>query len=166
MIDTELLQGFKEESNALVGELKSVVEKLEAPVPEFPTALFQEFSQKIDRIMGAAKTLSVEDPSHQGLRRIGAIAELCKYIGYKAAEQKQPKIVPIVAAFWSDVIGVTEDLLRSLEDETKTAQITQDFAPILGRRLEWLKKKVLPTSPTSGNASQTEIDRLLSTLLK
>lgn len=166
MIDAELAQGFKEESLSLTKELKGVVERLETPSSEFPAALLQEFSQKIDRIMGAAKTLSLEAPEHQGLRRIATFAEICKYIGYKVAEQKQVKIIPIVAAFWSDVLAATEDLLAAFEDESKAAQITRDFVPVLTKRLEWLKGKVASAAQGSATATQAEIDKLVAGLLK
>lgn len=163
MIDAELLQGFKEESTGILNELKAVIEKLEDVTTEFPVALMQDFSQKIDRIMGAAKTIAMEDPSHLGLQRISALAELCKHIGYKAAEQKELKLVPIFTAFWSDVITITEDLIGALSDATKTAEVTSNFTPVLLRRLEWLKKKVVLPNAQSGNTQQ-EIDRLIASL--
>jgi hypothetical protein len=168
MLDSEMLQAFREESAGILSELKSVLETLEAPSTDFPAQSLQDFSQKIDRIMGAAKTFSLEAPEHQGLRNIGTLAELCKHIGYKAAEQKQPKLLPIFVAFWSDVIAVTEDLLASLEDEAKAARLTRDFAPVLVRRLEWLKNKVTPAAGSQGGAAsaQSQIDELVASLLK
>ncbi len=168
MIDNDMLLAFREESLSIFTELKNIIDMLNDSYTEFPMQLLQDFSQKIDRIMGAAKTISIQDPNHQGLQRIGILGELCKHIGYKAAESKQLTLLPIFAAFYSDVITVTEDLLASLEDEKRAAKITSDFAPVLIKRLEWLKKKIIsvPNVTSKNEISQSEIDKLVSNFLK
>jgi hypothetical protein len=158
MLDKEMADAFKLESIAIVAELKGIIDTLNSPQAAFPSQILQEFSQKIDRIMGAAKVLSLEEPSHLGLKRMGALAELCKALGYKASEQKQNKLVPIFAAFFEDAVSVTEDLLNALHDEKKSTEISQKFTPVLIKRLEWLKGKLMATP---SQTTQAEIDALI-----
>lgn len=169
MIDPELLGALQEEATNILGELKVVIEKLESPHAAFPAETLQEFSQKIDRIMGAAKTLAMDAPDYQSLKHIGSLAELCKLIGYKAAEQKQSKLVPICAAFWSDVVSIIEEMLPLLADDSKATQVSKDFLPILIRRLEWLKAKVLAPIANqpkeTAASSQAEIDKIMANLM-
>ena len=167
MIDTDILDGFKEESNQLLGELEEVVERLEQRVAEFPTKLMEEFSQKIDRIMGAAKTIGLMDEQHQGLKRIGNIAEICKRLGYKAAESKNAALVPLFAAFWADTLEVLTELVESVADEAASQKLAQSFSSVLQKRLEWLSQKMtgsgtLPTGTTSLDA--LGVDDLLKSL--
>lgn len=142
MLDKEIVDGFREEANQLMAELTAVIEQLETPSVDFPSALMAEFAQKIDRIMGAAKTISLMDPDHMGLVRIGSLAEICKRLGYQAAETKNPKLVPIFAAFWADVIETIQGMLDTLGDATACAGIAKSFGGVLQKRLEWLAKQV------------------------
>lgn len=143
-IDPEILNEFRAESKGLLEELQQVVEKLEEveATSVFPEALLTEFAQKIDRIMGAVKTMAVLEPNHEGFAAIGKLAELCKIIGYKAAEKKNTAMLPIFSAFWADTIEVIENLLKCIESKEETHKIAQSFPPVLARRLAWLKSKI------------------------
>lgn len=133
---------------------------------KFPADLLRDFSQKIDRIMGAAKTMSLEAPDHPGFQRMGKLAELCKILGYKAAERQVPALIPIFAAFWADTIEVTKNLLDAVEDLAKTDEISKAFPRVLQKRLEWLASKVDPaTAMGKTHESQAgEIKDLLKSL--
>jgi hypothetical protein len=167
MLDKELLTAFQDESTGLLNELSAITEKLEdsAKTGDFPTELLKEFSQKIDRIMGAAKTMGTADPGNLGLERISRLAELLKFIGYKAADQKNIKLLPIFAAFWNDAVSTCQELVSSLEDEAKTRKIAKEFLPILQKRLEWLKTKVAP-SGESTSLNQIDVDSVLKSFEK
>jgi hypothetical protein len=143
-IDPEILNEFRAESKGLLEELQGVVEKLEETeaTSVFPEALLTEFAQKIDRIMGAVKTMALLEPGHEGFISIGKLAELCKSIGYKAAEKKNTAMLPIFSAFWADTIEVIESLLKCIESPEETHKIAQSFPPVLAQRLAWLKSKI------------------------
>lgn len=166
MLDPEIVEGFKEETTQLMQELTQVVEKLEDQSDEFPSALLEEFAQKIDRIMGTAKTLSQMDPGHEGLVILAKFGELCKATGYKAAASKCVPLVPIFAAFWADTVDTIEDIVKNFEDEEKIKKITQEFSPVIHKRLEWLAKQVMTLTKDSGNEqqSQIQVDALLQSL--
>jgi hypothetical protein len=91
--------------------------------------------------MGAVKTMALLEPEHLGFNAMGKIAELCKSIGYKAAEKKNSALLPIYSAFLADTIEVVESLLSCIEDSEETRKIAQSFGSVLAQRLAWLKSK-------------------------
>jgi len=143
-IDPEILKEFRAESKGLLDELDAIIEKLEETEPQaaFPEALLLEFAQKIDRIMGAVKTMALLEPNHVGFALIGKLAELCKSIGYKAVDKKNSAMLPIFSGFWADTIETIDSLLRCIEDPVETRRIAQAFPPVLAQRLAWLKSKI------------------------
>ncbi len=169
MLDKEILDEFKNETNQLMTELTEVVEKLEIKTDSFPTELLQEFSQKIDRVMGTAKTLMMMDEGNADLQRVADIADLCKRLGYKAAESQSNMLIPLFAGFWADTIEVLGDLVNHLDDPEKSEALAKSFFSILMGRLQWLSTKVtgkgLPpssTKPALGEATdQMDVDDLL-----
>ena len=142
-LDKEIIDEFKQESGRLLKELHPVVEKLEEPFDVFPSDLMEEYALKIDGVMGVAKTIGMMHPTHLGLKRIGSIAELCKKLGYKAAELRNPILLPIFAAFWADTLEVIENLIDVLEDDEESTRVAKSFATILQGRLEWLSRKIV-----------------------
>lgn len=149
----------------MLSELEGVVETLEQRTPEFPTKALEEFALKIDRIMGASRTIGMMDPDHAGLKRIGAIAELCKRLGYKAAEIKNPAFIPLFAGFWADTLEVLDELLDCLEDEAATKKVSQAFSSVVEKRLQWLSQKLLNTSTQSAKGTdQLGVDELLKSI--
>lgn len=142
-LDTDILNDFRSETNGLLAELNEIVEKLEEEAAKsFPSALLEDFAQKIDRIMGAAKTLSLMEPGHLGLQRIGKLGEICKHIGYKAAEKSAIALIPYCTAFWADTIEVIGDLVKTVDDAEKNAEVARSFSQVLQKRLEWLGSRV------------------------
>ncbi|MBI3544284.1 MAG: hypothetical protein HY075_13520 [Deltaproteobacteria bacterium] len=166
MIDKEILASFRDSSIDILKELVVVAEKIgdAAGGDGFPVELLQEFAQKIDRIMGVAKTIAMEDPGHEGLKRIATLTELCKFIGYKAADQKNARMLPIFAAFLGDVVSAIEELTVNIENPAAAQEVTKTFLPVLQKRLEWLKTKVAST-PGQPN-SQADVDALLKKFSK
>jgi hypothetical protein len=159
MLDIEIVESFQEECRKIIAELTAVVEQLEESADAgFPASLLSDFSQKIDRIMGAAQTLSMADPENGCLIRIGKIAELCKRVGYKAAEQKNPKLLPIFTAFWADTIEVMEELVESIRDQAEAERVAASYSKVLQGRLEWLSKQVQPQG--AANLPQGAVDLL------
>ncbi len=94
--------------------------------------------------MGAAKTLSMLDPEHVGLVTISKYAELCKGIGYRAAQAENPAVEPLVISFWADVLENLQTLLRTLSDKEKSAEASKGFSEVLNSRLEWIASKLPP----------------------
>lgn len=170
MIDLDILADFQKEAKQLLEELTEVVEQLEETQKEFPSTQLETFSQRIDRIMGAAKTLGMLAPDHMGLKRIAAIAEICKKLGYKASEFRATPLIPIFSAFWADTIEVMSDLVDSVGDEKKSEEIAKSFSSVVQNRLVWLSEKLQQHAPAAkpGNEikSQLDIDNLLELMNK
>jgi len=162
-MDKDIVEGFQTEAKQILNELTLVVEFLENVSTEFPGKKLAEFAQKIDRIMGTAKTLEMDSPDHPGLIRIGKLAELCKSLGYSASQLKKPEIVPLFAAFWADTLDVVSELIESLEDERKTKTISERFSLVLQKRLTWLSEKINELAKKSGGTglAQLDIDSIL-----
>ncbi len=157
-MDKELLKEFKDETIDLLKELAYIVDQLEDDFEEYPSQLMVDFSQKVDRIMGAAQTVAMEDPDHIGLARVGQLTGLCKKLGHQAAAAKRTELVPIFAAFWADTIEVCHELMVALEDKDKCKVIADKFSGVLQKRLEWLSKHLGKSSP------QGDVEALLREL--
>lgn len=146
-LDKEILEDFRTESTGLVNELGELVEELEDSAGnEFPTDQLKEFSQKIDRIMGAAKTLDSFAPGHPGIVFLARVSEMCKTMGYQAAALQRGNLVPIFAGFWAETVEVMQEVLSSLESEPNTKAIIEKRSALLQKRLAWLAEKVAPDS--------------------
>jgi hypothetical protein len=146
-LDPSILSDFIAESKGLLGELSDLVSKLEEQSAQFPEETLKEFALKIDRIMGAVKTIAQMNASeagqeNAGLAAIGKLAEICKALGYKAAEKKRAELMPFFAAFWSDTIEVISDLLDHFSNPEKVAEIVKNFPAVLQNRLKWLQTKI------------------------
>ena len=160
MLDQEILNDFRTESNQLVAELEEIIEALESSTPgQFPTESLKEFSQKIDRIMGAAKTLLMMAPEHPGLIFLANISEMCKTMGYQAAALQKAPLLPIFAGFWADTVEVINELLACLGSEQECRVLVADKSASLKKRLSWLADKVAP-------GSEEEMNQVLSLLKK
>ncbi len=143
-MDAEILGYFKEEAREILAELEPIVEKIEeGGGPE----MLAQFAQRIDRIMGSAKTLLIEDPSNLALKRIGDLSSLCKTLGYKAAAANAASLLPFFAAFWADTLEVISGLVEALGDPARAEKVAGSFAGVLQKRLEWLFNKLSAAAP-------------------
>lgn len=140
-MDKEIIDSFREESGPILDELEEIVEKLEDASGEYPSQLMLDFSQRIDRIMGTAMTVALDDPEHTGPARIGQLSELCKFMGQQAAATKRSELLPIFAAFWADTIEVIRELIKKLEDKEGCKSVANNYSAVLKKRLEWLSKQ-------------------------
>lgn len=157
-IENEIIDDFKTESSALLVELEEVVNVIEDfDGTAFPSEKLQEFSQKIDRIMGAAKTLLLYDPTNQGIVFLANVSEMCKTMGYQAAALKKITLLPIFAGFWAETVEVMAEVLENIGDEEKTKKIIQEQSKSIQKRLAWLAEKV---APDSAEEKQKVIDLL------
>jgi len=146
-LDKEILDDFRTESSGLVNELEMLVNELEdSEGGAFPTEKLKDFSQKIDRIMGAAKTLLGFAPGHTGIAFLASVSEMCKTMGYQAAALQRVALVPIFAGFWAEVVEVMRDVLQQLDSETNTKLVIEKRSTTLQKRLAWLADKVAPGS--------------------
>lgn len=137
-MDQELLDSFIEESDGLLSQLETIINKLEEEHKEYPSQLILDFSQIVDRMMGGAQTLEMSEGEHIGLKAIGSISAICKKIGYHGATVNRFEFVPLLVAFWSDTVEVLDELLKNLKDSERSRVIVERSSTLLQKRLEWL----------------------------
>jgi len=145
MLDQDILQDFQSECGGLMDELEELVDTLEDSAEgEFPEAELREFSQKIDRIMGAAKTMLQLEPSHEGISFLAKVSEACKTMGYQAAALKRASLMPIFAGFWAETVEVMREVILALGSVPGTKSVIEKRSALLQKRLAWLAEKVAP----------------------
>lgn len=118
----QLIADFVEESQGIIDQLREIVEGLENL--ERPPSDFALFGQRIDGIMGCAKTMGLEGIPDLALaiKVIGQQAEGCKLLGYKASQMSDPNIIKMVAAFLADALEMVDQATQDL----KTGKATVD----------------------------------------
>lgn len=125
----EIINGFCEESQALLNELQNILEKLEADCLQ--SELFEKYGQIIDRIMGAADSL--------GLSSIGSIAKMGKLIGYKAGQTKEVALRELAISILFDA---NDTLLKMIDNLNRGLSPTESISlTTLSERLKWLADK-------------------------
>ncbi len=165
-LDTEMIDIFKEEANAILEELKVVIEKLEEHEGSFPKSLLEEFGNKTDRIMGTANTFYAQYPGAEVFKQIGNFGALCKATGYKASTINTLALVPIFASFWGDSVDIMEELINNVESPEKVMEINKTSAPLLQKRLMWLAGQIvqITKSQTGVEPPAMDVDGLLKKL--
>jgi len=145
-LDKEILRDFQTESEGLMDELESVVDELEDAAGEdaFPEAKMKEFAQKVDRIMGTAKTLLTMGPGHSGITFLANICEMCKTMGYEAVALRRANLLPIFAGFWAETVELMREVLGALTAADGGAPVIAGRTAHLEKRLQWLAEKVAP----------------------
>ncbi len=158
-LDKQIVNEFQEEANTLLQDLKLVIEKLEEDHQEFPRELLEEFGNKTDRVMGAAKTFSGMYPDEVVFAHIGKFSELCKATSYKASTLNHLGLIPIFAAFWADTLDILQDCVDNVgNSKEKIEGITQGYVPVLQKRLVWLAQQIVSKTKGSQNSEQAKIN--------
>lgn len=164
-IDTEILNSFAEESKQLVEECVGILERVEGH-PE-QAVLLENFSNRIDRIMGAAKSLAPQDEGH-ALHVIGQCADLCKILGYRASKlAHHPQLFNTTVSFLLDATEHVGELLNRVNEPAVVLRAS--VKDVLVDRLKWVLELVVvpaatPDAKASESLRQKEIDELMKKL--
>jgi hypothetical protein len=131
--DPELVQIFKDDSKPLLEELESILNQLEEATDlEAISASLEKYGQVVDRMMGAAKSLS--------FNRIGKLCELGKMVGYKSSQAKDENLNQIVIAFLIDATEHIKEMTAHLP-ESESEESKMAVSANLMSRLKWLVEK-------------------------
>jgi chemotaxis protein histidine kinase CheA len=130
-MDEEIVQEFCSETKVLLSELEPLLEALELNPANFKA--LEDFGQKVDRIMGAAKSLEF----HQ----MGLISEFCKTISYKSAQSKNTELVIIVVAFLFEAVEILNAMIENLQNNKRAELDPSAIKPILSR-LEFISGRL------------------------
>lgn len=136
----EILLAFVEESEAIVEQLVALLDALDTG--ERGPEGFAEFGQKIDGIMGCAKTMGLDSFRGFGelLTMISGLTEGCKALGYKAASLDDDETRGIVIGFLADALEFLEAGIRDL----KKGYVSIDLvgARKVSDRIAWIVTKL------------------------
>jgi chemotaxis protein histidine kinase CheA len=114
-VDTELLESFAEESQEILDGLEEPLGDLEAG--EGSSALFADIAQRIDRIMGCARSLGLNGSKELEpvFRMIGELSEGSKFLGYRAERMTNPDLMRLVGGVLAEAVEVIAGSLRALK---------------------------------------------------
>lgn len=128
----------------MLQKLSVVVEKLEDWHGPFPKLEMVDFAMKIDQILKHMSSVEKYLPQHAGFKAMKQIAGVCKYMGYKANEQPNPNLVPVLSAFWADSIEFVQNLVDAIDNPEESAIVVKQVGDVLVKRLQWVVKKMNP----------------------
>jgi chemotaxis protein histidine kinase CheA len=154
-MDEEIVQEFCSETKVLLSELEPLLEALELN-PANLKAL-EDFGQKVDRIMGAAKSLEF----HQ----MGIISEFCKTISYKSAQSKNTELIIIVVAFLFEAVEILNAMIENLQINKRAELDPLAIKPILSR-LEFISGRLAHIQRSSVAINDKDLLELSETFNK
>lgn len=166
-IDQELLSEFIAESRRLVDECESLLEDIEDDASQAPR--LAEFANKIDRVMGGAKSLAMLGSPQHPLHIVGDITALCKALGERGAKAaSQEQLYMLTVAFCLDAVEITRKLLVALQDPS--AEAPPELKAAILDRVNWMAgiyKKIpkgMLDNEIAPKLDQNEIDDLMKKL--
>jgi chemotaxis protein histidine kinase CheA len=162
----ELLQDFKAECHDLAAQLTQILESIEGDYSQVQK--LETYGQIVDRIMGAAKNLSLAASEQKDvLEKIAVYCELCKQIAYKGSQvNNNESLFNVTIALLMDATEVLEDMVNHLGQKSELslkAYLTSTFQ----ERLKWLNSQFSPNlRGTLALDPLQEFDSLLKALMK
>jgi hypothetical protein len=121
-IDEEFLGYFLEESTEVISNLKTLVRSFEGVES---SSNFEKFGQQVDRIMGAAYTLS--------LKCVGDLAKMGKELGYKSSQVLEIDKLLVVQSLLSQLVKALDSIIKNFHRGLQPN--FYEFEPLL-RRLQ------------------------------
>ncbi|MBT3981221.1 MAG: hypothetical protein HOE90_07690 [Bacteriovoracaceae bacterium] len=127
----EIVDEFCDEAADLFTQLEDILDEIEDHPDKFSVGL-EQFGQIIDRVMGAAKSIGVDE--------VAKFCELGKIIGYKSSQVTDKKLQEIAVAVMFDTV----DLLIKMNEKTRTgsdSSLKNLSTKTFPTRLHWLSEK-------------------------
>lgn len=164
-LDKSILEDFVKESLILVDQCLELLETLEGDPSEVEK--LADFANRIDRVMGGAKSLALMAPQGHALHLIGDYCAICKSVGYQGAQiQDNDQLYDITVALLLDAVEMTKVLLSRLESEAQ--ELKKIFSTTFLERLKWVSFQfdeiARRKTNKTGKLKQNEIDELLQKL--
>ncbi|MBX3040516.1 MAG: hypothetical protein KF789_07420 [Bdellovibrionaceae bacterium] len=166
-VDQEILSEFLAESKSLVSEAGGILEAIEGE-PKLSLRLL-EYANRVDRIMGAARSLATLAGPDHALHLLGDYTGLCKAVGTRGAQlaSKNEQIFDVTVSFLLDANDFISELLPRLDEPASV--LKKEMQGTFVDRLRWLADlyRAAPEEKKAGPAGglgQGEIDELLKRL--
>jgi hypothetical protein len=119
-IDDEFLYYFILESQKLLSEMKLDIDSFREPTDNY---LFEQYGQKVDRIMGAAFTLS--------LNEVGRLALFGKELGYKSSQISDTGKLLVIHSLLSQLHKMLDKVIKGFRKGNRTD--SSELSPLLFR---------------------------------
>lgn len=165
--DPALLSEFLRETYRLLDECETLLEQIESDFTQAPR--LEEFSNKIDRVMGAAKSLALMAEPQHPMHIIGDITGLCKVLSQRASNvSSQQRLFEVTIAFLLDAVEITRNLTKTLEDPQ--ASVSTELKNVMVARTKWISDvyKTLPKDlldiPPEDRLAQDDVDAIIKKL--
>jgi len=124
----EIVMEFCAESDDLLEQLRDCLDNFEDDTSQ--SHYLEEFGQSVDRIMGAAQTLEMDD--------IGELCQMGKIIGYKASQSQKIALQEVTAGVLFDLCDFLEVLLVNIREGESHSDLNYET---FKDRLQWLADK-------------------------
>lgn len=167
-IDKDIIKDFVSESKVLIQDLVELLEGIEGDFSQ--VGQLEEFGQKVDRIMGGAKSLALLVPADHPLHTVADYAALCKAVGYKASQIKNnEQFFDICVALLLDATETLSEGIENLANDSGD-DIKDSLTATFLERLRWVSNQFGADVRASVDAKkdkkmdQNEIDDLLRKL--
>lgn len=119
-IDDEFLKIFLDESQEVLAEMKPCIENFREATDNH---YFEQYGQKVDRIMGAAYTLS--------LNEVGNLAQFGKEIGYKSSQINDTGKLLVIHSLLSQLHKTLETVIKGFRKGNRPDP--SELSPLLVR---------------------------------
>lgn len=119
-IEDEFLEAFIKDSQELLEDMKKHISSFHS-IDD--THCFEIFGQKVDRIMGAAYTLSLND--------IGDLARYGKEIGYKGSQLDDINKLHVIHSLLSQIQKSLESIFKKLRKGIRSD--IEELSPLFNR---------------------------------
>jgi hypothetical protein len=163
-MDKTILADFTSESLILVDECIELLESIENDPSEVER--LKDFANRIDRVMGGAKSLALMAPPDHPLNLIGDYCAICKSVGYQGAQiQDNDQFYNVVVALLLDAVEMTQVLFAKLD--STIPELKKMFSTTFLERLKWISfqyDELEKKRSGSQKMAQNEIDALLKKL--
>lgn len=164
-VDHEILSEFIGESKSLIEEGGEILDSIEGDQKQYLRLL--EYANRVDRIMGAARSLATMVGPDHPLHLVGDATGLCKAVATRGASLsgRNPQVFDVTVAFLLDVNEFVGTLLLRLNEPLSSlkSQMQETFL----ERLRWLSdlyRQAPEEKKGTGPMDQAEIDALLKKL--
>jgi len=169
-IDKDIVKDFVDESKVIIQDLVDLLENIEGDFSQ--VSRLEEYGQRVDRVMGGAKSLAMMVPPEHALHTVADYAALCKAVGYKASQiDNNPQFYDICVELLLDATETLQDWIERLEADESAQDLKNSFTATFLERLRWVSNQFgadvrasVDAKKTTKKMDQNEIDELLRKL--
>lgn len=162
-LDKAILDDFIKESLILVDQCIELLETCEGDPSEVEK--LNDFANRIDRVMGGAKSLALMLPATHPMHLIGDYCAICKSVGYQGAQiQNNDQLYDVTVALLLDAVEMIKTLFDKLDKSVE--ELKKVFSTTFLERLRWIAQRFeeIAKKKSPNRMQQNEIDELLKKL--